>query len=229
MEVDDILRDFNNEVDKSQKVDLYTRMSHVMLNERMAPELLPYEKELLDEILSKITDQQQLLLDSHEYGDLNIDTGIITSDFKLQLMIMETDIERLNYLIRLYFRIRLAKLEKYTLYYIKLTSQDDKKMIISEQERDYMYKYMTISQTLYNNSILKKVPKELSYLDDEKGDISMVVQPDIDELVFIKVITLVPITITFGEDELDLVKDGIFAVRYSLIRKYLELGDVRLI
>lgn len=229
MEVDDILNDFNNEVEKTKKEDLYTRMSHAMLNERMAPELLSYDKELLDEVLSKITDQQQLLLDSHEYGDVNIDTGIITSDFKLQLMIMETDIERLNYLIRLYFRIRLSKLEKYTLYYIKLSNQDNKKAIISEQERDYMYKYMTLTQTLYNNSILKKVPAELSYLDDEKGDISMVLEPDIDELVFIKVVTLEPITITFGEDELDLVKDGIFAVRYNLIRKYLELGDVRLI
>lgn len=234
MEVDDILRNFDRDLQTSSVAsqgDLYTRLTWAMLNERMAPELLPYQRELLSETLEKITNQQQFLLDSHEYGDVNIDSGIITSDFKLQLMIVETDIERLSYLVRLYFRVRLSKIENFTIFYIRLTSSegDNKTSLLSEDEQDYLYKYLNILQNLFNNSILKKVPKELSYLDDQTGDLSMVTSPDVDELVFVKVETSKEITILFEDDEMVMTKDGIYVVKYSLISKYLEIGDVRLI
>ncbi|WEJ93767.1 GINS complex subunit [Yamadazyma tenuis] len=226
MEVDDILRNFDTEVgQRSQKpkVDLYTSLSRVMLNERMAPEILPYQKDLLDEVLSRITNQQQLLLDSHEYGDVNIDSGIITSDYKLQLMIMETDIERL---------IRLSKLETFTIHYIRLTGErdDTKATLLSDEEQEYLTKYMGLLQSLYNNSILKKIPRELTYLDEVESDISMVTTPDVDEMVFIKVLRDETITIPLeDEDELQLEKDAVFVVKYGLISGYLNIGDVILI
>ena len=46
--------------------------------------------------------------------------------FKLQLMIIETDLERLNYIVRLYIRTRLSKLNKFTIF----TSMKAVKMII---------------------------------------------------------------------------------------------------
>ncbi|EGV62943.1 hypothetical protein CANTEDRAFT_115944 [Yamadazyma tenuis ATCC 10573] len=235
MEVDDILRNFDTEVgQRSQKpkVDLYTSLSRVMLNERMAPEILPYQKDLLDEVLSRITNQQQLLLDSHEYGDVNIDSGIITSDYKLQLMIMETDIERLSYLVRLYLRVRLSKLETFTIHYIRLTGErdDTKATLLSDEEQEYLTKYMGLLQSLYNNSILKKIPRELTYLDEVESDISMVTTPDVDEMVFIKVLRDETITIPLeDEDELQLEKDAVFVVKYGLISGYLNIGDVILI
>lgn len=234
MEVDDILRNFDQEVQSKapkDSGDLYTQLTHAMLNERMCPELLPYDHNLLQQVLDNISSQQQFLLDSHEYGDVNVDSGIITSDFKLQLMIVETDIERLSYLVRLYFRIRLSKIENFTIYYIRLTSEDgdNKVNLLSKEEQDYLYKYMNIIQSLFNNSVLKKVPKELSYLDDQNGDLSMVTTPDVDELVFVKVETSKEITILYEDDEMILTQDGIYVVKYSLISKYLEIGDVRLI
>ena len=54
--------------------------------------------------------------------------------------------------------------------------------------------------------------------------------PDINQPVFIKVITKVPIIINLDEDEdLELVENGIYVVKYSLIKKYIEIGDIVLI
>lgn len=231
MEVDDILRDFDNSTKNVSSQDIYSQLTSAMLNERMAPDLLPYRHNLLDQVLTRISNQQQFLLDSHEYGDINIDSGIITSDFKLQLMIIETEIERLNYLVRLYLRIRLSKLDKFSIYYINLTQTHNETKFLSQQEQEYVTKHFSLMRDLYNNSFLKKVPRELAYLDTDDGELSMIVTPDVEELVFVKVVTHKTIIVPLedDDDELELVHDGIYVAKYNLLKKYLEIGEIQLI
>ncbi|CUM51809.1 DNA replication complex GINS protein SLD5 [Debaryomyces fabryi] len=241
LDIDDILQEFDdsNARSKSSKYgsrspeNLYDQLVAVMLNERMSPDLLPYKHELLKEVLTQLSNQQQYLLDSHEYGDSNVESGIVTGDFKLQLMIIETDIERLNYLVRLYLRTRLAKIDKFTIHYINETSNEDStddRSLLSPEETDYMHKHFKILTQLYNNSFLKKMPHFLTLLDDTSGGQSMISVPDINQPVFIKVVTRVPIIINLDEDEdLELVENGIYVVKYSLIKRYIEIGDIVLI
>lgn len=241
LDIDDILQEFDdsNVRSKSSKYgirnseNIYDQLVAAMLNERMSPDVLPYKHELMKEVLTQLSNQQQYLLDSHEYGDSNVESGIVTGDFKLQLMIIETDIERLNYLVRLYLRTRLAKIDKFTIHYINETSNDDPtndRSLLSPEETEYMHKHFKILTQLYNNSFLKKMPHFLTLLDDTSGGQSMISVPDINQPVFIKVITKVPIIINLDEDEdLELVENGIYVVKYSLIKKYIEIGDIVLI
>lgn len=241
LDIDDILQEFDesNVRSKSSKYgirsseNIYDQLVAAMLNERMSPDILPYKHELLKEVLTQLSNQQQYLLDSHEYGDSNVESGIVTGDFKLQLMIIETDIERLNYLVRLYLRTRLAKIDKFTIHYINETSNDDStndRSLLSPEETEYMHKHFKILTQLYNNSFLKKMPHFLTLLDDTSGGQSMISVPDINQPVFIKVITKFPIIINLDEDEdLELVENGIYVVKYSLIKKYIEIGDIVLI
>lgn len=241
LDIDDILQEFDdsNVRSKSSKYgirkseNIYDQLVTAMLNERMSPDVLPYKHELMKEVLTQLSNQQQYLLDSHEYGDSNVESGIVTGDFKLQLMIIETDIERLNYLVRLYLRTRLAKIDKFTIHYINETSNDDStndRSLLSPEETEYMHKHFKILTQLYNNSFLKKMPHFLTLLDDTSGGQSMISAPDINQPVFIKVITKFPIIIILDEDEdLELVEDGIYVVKYSLIKKYIEIGDIVLI
>ncbi len=74
------------------------------------------------------------------------------------------------------------------------------------------------------------MPHFLTLLDDTSGGQSMISVPDINQPVFIKVITKFPIIINLDEDEdLELVENGIYVVKYSLIKKYIEIGDIVLI
>lgn len=241
LDIDDILQEFDdsNVRSKSSKYgirnseNIYDQLVAAMLNERMSPDVLPYKHELMKEVLTQLSNQQQYLLDSHEYGDSNVESGIVTGDFKLQLMIIETDIERLNYLVRLYLRTRLAKIDEFTIHYINQTSNDDStndRSLLSPEETEYMHKHFKILTQLYNSSFLKKMPHFLTLLDDTSGGQSMISVPDINQPVFIKVITKFPIIINLDEDEdLELVENGIYVVKYSLIKKYIEIGDIVLI
>lgn len=233
MEIDDILADFERDTRGSSiesSTDLRQQLVTAMLNERMAPDLLPYKHTLMARILRGIQDQQQFLLDSYEYGDSNAEAGVISLDFKLQLMIIETDIERLSYLVRLYVRTRLAKIDDFTIYYINKTAEETGgQSLLSDPEKNYMHGHFKILNQLYNNSFLKKFPNFLTLLDDTTGGENMVTAPDLDQPVFIRVVCNDTILLHLGNDELELAKDGIYVVRYRLIMKYLELGDVVLI
>lgn len=234
MNVDDILHDFEQQARaptvKSNN-NLNQQLVEAMLNERMAPDLLPYKTELMDQVLSEIQHQQQLLLDSYEYGDSNAEAGVISSDFKLQLMIIETNIERIAYLVRLYIRTRLAKIDSFTIYYVNESAKESPSIpLLSPAERAYMHKHFKILTQLYNTSFLNKLPSFLQLLDDTTGGENMIALPNLDHPVFIRVVCDLPIVLALdGDDELTLSKNGIYVVRYRLIKQYVEIGDINLI
>lgn len=233
MEVEDILQEFETTARPSKvptSAGLYQELVTAMLNERMAPDLFPYKHKLMARVLAELLSQQQFLLDSHEYGDSNAESGIVSADFKLQLMIIETDIERLSYLVRLYIRTRLAKIDNFTIYYIKETAEEAGEDLLSLQEKDYMHKHFKILTQLYNNSFLKKLPNFLTLLDDVNGGQSMITAPDVELPVFFRVLSEEPIILHLGnEGELELVNNGIYVAKYRLIKKYLTIGDIVLI
>lgn len=233
MDIDDILHEFEEGAasKKQPSRNLALELVTAMLNERMAPELLPYKHELINTTLTELQNQQQFLLDSYEYGDTNAELGVIDTDFKLQLMIIETDIERLSYLIRLYVRSRLNKIDAFTIYYMNETSNETAtEKLLSPQENEYMQKHFKILTKLYNNSFLKKFPKDLRYLDDTSGGQTMIDAPDVDQPVFIRVVGKEPIRLEMGaEGELELEELGVYVVRYRLIRQYLQSGEIVLI
>ncbi|SGZ57465.1 CIC11C00000002010 [Sungouiella intermedia] len=235
MDIDDILTEFETgarAATKEKSEDLNQQMVTAMLNERMAPDLLPYKHELMKEVLTKLLNQQQYLLDSYEYGDSNAESGVLNADFKLQLMIIETEIERLSYLVRLYVRTRLAKIDNFTIFYINETSNEPQgaPSLMTDQEKSYMHKHFKILTQLYNNSFLKKFPEFLTFLDDSAGNQNMITTPELNQPVFIRVIRQKPIILNLGhEGELELVHKGVYVVIYRLIKPYLDLGEIELI
>ncbi|RCK66062.1 DNA replication complex GINS protein SLD5 [Candida viswanathii] len=251
MDIDDILKDFEessrtaqtttttttSRTSPSHTSNLYQELLTSMINERMSPELLPYQHSLMSSVLSAMSSQQQYLLESHEYGDLNAGNGaMVSSDFKLLLMIIETDLERLNFIVRMYIRARITKLNKFTIFYINESNQDsgedEEEGLLSKQEKVYLLRYFLILSQLYNNCFLKKMPQELTFLDDTRGAESMVVAPDIDQPVFIRCVLERPIILDRDgntEIDLELVKDGVYVVKYSLVKKYIEIGDIVMI
>lgn len=233
MDIDDILREFEESSTKRFETatsNICQDLITAAMNERMAPELLPYKASLMKTILTHISNQQQYLLDSHEYGEMNSANGIISSDFKLQLMIIETDVERLSYIVRLYLRTRLSKINKFTIFYInKSNKEDDGDDLLSAEEKDYIHQYYLLLTLLYNNCFLKKLPQILTYLDDNSGGQNMIVAPDIDQFVFVKCLSETPVLLHLEDDELELVKNGVYVVKYSSVKQYLEIGDLVLI
>lgn len=85
-------------------------LTQTWINERTSPALLPCKQDLLDRIMLRVSEQIEFI----EVNSLEMNPN---SDIKFQLLIVETELERIKYLIRSYLRIRLLKVDKYMEYY----------------------------------------------------------------------------------------------------------------
>ena len=217
MEYGDIIAEFSG-AGATTTESLQAQLVRCMVNERMAPEVLPFATDVMARALLGLERQQQWLLDCHELELTDL-------DFKLQLMVAETEIERLNYLVRVYLRTRLAKLDRFTAFYLM-----DQQLVLSEDEVDYVTRHFRMLNRLYTESFLKRMPAELALLDDNKGGEQMVETPDLDQPVFFQYVGTVLVELELGgEDVLELHQGGIYVARYAAIKPYLETNDVILI
>lgn len=79
---------------------------------------------------------------------------------------------------------------------------------------------------MFRNQFLAQVPTHLQDLDAS----SMVVSPDLDKAVFVRVIAQdIELSLRVGGDIVTLEPNGIYALRYSSISKYLQSGVVELV
>jgi len=106
---DDILRDFErdarpNEANQTKlKENDLQELTQAWISERMAPELLEYKDALIERILSRIREQVEFI----ELNSIELQTQ--EKDIKLQLMIIESELDRVNFILRSYLRTRLSK------------------------------------------------------------------------------------------------------------------------
>ncbi|GMM33868.1 DNA replication protein [Saccharomycopsis crataegensis] len=230
MEIGDILKDLERNVNDGrssrfnlleQKQQDFAKLNQTWISERTAPELLPYQKELVDSTLVRLRDQVEII----EINSIELETT--DADIKLKLLIIENEIERINFIIRSYLRCRLAKIDKFAAY----ISYNSQTMIdrLSDGEIDYMTQHMKLLQELYSKCFLQDLPDHLQLLDDTSGGISMITEPNFDKFVFIKVVTGDAKPVRFNDHEIVLEKDDIHTIQYKYIMKQLQQGDVVLI
>lgn len=77
-------------------------LKQAWISERMAPELLHFERALVDRVLERIRKQIEYI----EMNSMDLTRG---TDTKLKLLLVETDLERIKFIMRGYLRARLAK------------------------------------------------------------------------------------------------------------------------
>lgn len=91
-----------------------------------------------------------------------------------------------------------------------------------------MIQHHNLLLRLYNTQFMNRLPEQLRDLND-KSDISMVEKPDLRKTVFIRVLQDIPESVQAGNEAVLLEKYGIYALRYSSIRKHVRSGAVVLI
>lgn len=223
IDIDDIINDLRED---SRRRDDYwdgeksvARLKTAWINERMAPELLDFEADLLDKIMVKVRDQVLFI----EEQSMNLQWG---TDLKFTLLLVESELERIKFLVRGYLRTRLAKIDKYT---VLINGNEGLLLKMSQSERSYMQRHFHILKELYKDQFLSNFPPSLQLLDDSSGGISMVEEPDLEKAVFIRVIEPVEHPITVGQDRVLLERGGIYVLRYSAVSRLLKSGVVELV
>ncbi|GAA95619.1 uncharacterized protein L969DRAFT_85312 [Mixia osmundae IAM 14324] len=184
-------------------------------NERMAPEVLPHQEDLVDSLLEQIeqqTDAVNLLKD----GDST------SEELHFQLMLVQTDMERVKWLLQSYLRTRMDKIERFAQY---LLADAEAKAKLTSLESEYLTRYQRMVDKLMVNSFVKGLPERLQALDTEE----MVELPDMRSGIICMVRRACgPIQLPSGE-ELDLEPESIHLLQYHAIRPLLLRGDIRLV
>lgn len=105
----DLEADFENEQDETKVRVLMRRW----LDERLAPDLLPWQGELVGEVLEMLQSQSEIAVQLQS----NQNT---TTDEHFAVMLVQTEVERIKFVLKSYLRTRLQKvldIEARHLYY----------------------------------------------------------------------------------------------------------------
>ncbi|KAI5788476.1 hypothetical protein EDC01DRAFT_168036 [Geopyxis carbonaria] len=198
-------------------------LTRFWIAERNAPDILPYQDAILERLMERV--RQQIEMVENETGNLDP-----TSNFRL--ILIQTELERVKYLVRAYLRIRMYKIDKFTLHIID-KEQPHLRALLSPSELRYLRQHLTLLNNHYHTSFLRTFPESLRRLDDGTVGTSagMVDRPDEESAVFCRVLRDVPETVKVeGTDaDFDMRKGDIFIVRYSAIKEFMRRGDVELI
>ncbi|ESW97567.1 hypothetical protein KL918_002941 [Ogataea parapolymorpha] len=223
MNFDDILKEFeaskrpgyNEDERRAEDVRL---LVDAWVKERTVPELLPYEQELIDRILIRIRKQIELI----EMNSIELQTH--EREIKLRLVVIESELDRVQFIIRSYTRTRLQKIDKYSLY---IRSNDKETAKLSNNEFAYMERHLELLLELYNSQFMKNLPESLQAIDETGGGVSMIDEPDLDRPVFVQ--ATAENVVEVDDEEIELTKNGIYVVRYRAVKDLVETGDVRVL
>lgn len=189
-------------------------------NEKAAPEILRFDSPLV----SRVREQIQLLEETlDDFAESGVDDLVVS--------LYQMDLDRTLFLLRSYLRLRLQKIEKYTIH---ISKSDDLSNRLSQQEQRFAKSCTEIMEKHLEQSVLSKLPygydsvtrQSLSSTEDD-----MVPEPKLDTFVFCKTKTDVGAfqLDDIGEEVVDLVADDLYVLRYKSIKGLVESGRIDLI
>lgn len=189
------------------------------LNEHFCPEILLFQTEIVEAIRALVNDQTELV---DEEEDSNVDAHA----FQVQLKRMEID--RINYLLRDYFRVRIKKIERCILFIFKDSGTYD---LLSKDEQRFAVRFMDLIDDHFKKSFLSMLPNKVQVLEKD-GNVDPATGPDLNKFVFCRVKNSIgnyAVGEEANDDNLDLDQGDIVCIRYKSIQQLLLQEDVELL
>ncbi|KAI9031369.1 hypothetical protein DFJ74DRAFT_655498 [Hyaloraphidium curvatum] len=192
------------------------RLTQAWINERCAPALLPFQRDVVEN-LREALELQENRLDSEQSRDVNAD--VVAS-------LCQEEMERIKFVLRSYLRTRIHKIEAYCKFILGRPSELRK---LSEEEKTYARRYQELLERHFHSTVLSDLPENLRQMDDNSQGMSMVSAPDLNAAVFLKVTQNLG-TITDGRTRVEGMKQGgIYIMRYATVQVLLEREQVVLL
>ncbi|KAF9267216.1 GINS complex Sld5 component [Marasmius fiardii PR-910] len=194
-------------------------MQHWM-NERHCPDLLPAKEEVLSSLLDHIRRQSeavQLLR-----GELST-----SEEEHLRIMLVQTEVERVKFVVRSYVRTRLYKIEKYARH---IVSSPEIQARLTTSELEHARRFAKLTDQHFHLSVLQSLPETQADLNDTPIFMPhMTTQPDRSRPVFVHSLTSCP-PIRFADGTtLQMEKGHISLMPYGAAEELLLKGDVELV
>ncbi|WVO14397.1 hypothetical protein L204_102030 [Cryptococcus depauperatus] len=203
-----------------EDIDDARRLGMAWTKERGTVDIMQWEGELMDTVLDKLEQQQKMVT------ALRSDPQT-SEEEHFKLVLVQTELERVKYLVRSYLRVRLHKIERYA-YHITLSPEMHN--LLSGAELSHAQRYTELLHTHFQHSVLDSLPETFRRLDEAYGDgLSMIVKPNKQTPVLIYVRQDCGEIILESGDQATLAKGTTHLVRYSLIERWVNLGWVEVL
>ena len=194
-------------------------LKQAWLNEKFSPLVLMFEEETVSRIREAIAEAEDGIADAQEeegYG------GALT----FLVHIRELEVERIKYMLRSYFRVRLRKLEKYGMFILQNPTV---LMRLSLAEKAYVERYVDLCEHHHKASFLDGIPDKLRDLTTQDADTDMVPKPRLDTHVFCKVVEDIGTFQLDPESSVELEKGALYVLPYNPIKTLLAEQSIVLI
>eukprot|EP01084_Bolivina_argentea_P138584 243939_1 len=178
-------------------------------NEKLAPEILQYEDEVVDRIKIELDIREDEIDDSQDEIKSNMNCYNENKIKSSSNYWFKKEIERIKYILHSYLRIRIWKIQKYTLY---LLTDTDAYNNLSAHEQQFAQKYSDLNETHFKNCFLRELPSKYQKVHEEE----MCVKPNLNKFVVMKSnVNNDNILIEDGKHHINLQKGNIFVARYK--------------
>ena len=206
-----------------------TSLITIWRNEKLSQSLLPYEENIINEVISEIEKKEEEI--KNKKMDKNVKYYI------------EIDIQHIKYINKDYFRIRLMKIEKYLFYLLKNNKID----ILSQNEIKFTAELMDIKAAYFIQGLKKMnilANNFFQFTDKTKSRIekmqtisdAMVTKPNDNDYVIVQNISNNTININIKDvyseykgDFLSIYSGEKCLVPFKLIENYLRHKQVKII
>ena len=206
-----------------------TSLITIWRNEKLCQTLLPYEENIINEVISQIEKKEE------EIKDKKMD--------KNMKYYIEIDIQHIKYIIKDYFRIRLMKIEKYLFFLLKNNKID----ILSQNEIKFAAELMDIKAAYFIQGLKKMnslANNFFQFTDKTKTRVekmqtindAMITKPDENDYVVVQNVSNNTLNINikdiYGDyqgDFLSIYSGEKCFVPFKLIENYLKHKQVKII
>jgi GINS complex subunit 4 len=205
-----------------------SRLKRAYVNEKCAPEILPFEHDLMRRVTESVDAQESTVAASRAAAG----SGTSSATDDLTAHVYHAELNRIRFLMRAYYRARLRKIETHAVHCLK---EPDVLERLSDLEQRYASDYANIVEEHFS-SVLGQMPEGyesmVQQIIEEDGAFDMVPEPNMDAHVFLRArerrmnLMLDP---DDPENTTDLKKDEIAMIRYRFIKKLMEDEAVDLI
>ncbi|KAI0085250.1 GINS complex Sld5 component [Irpex rosettiformis] len=196
------------------------KLTRYWMNERHAPDILPAQETLLGRLLDHIRKQ------SDDVQLLRADPDA-SEDEHFRIMLVQTEIERVKFVIRSYMRTRLHKIEKYAKH-INMTESLQQRL--SKGELEHARTYAKLVDSHFVSSVLQSLPEEQRALDDEVPFMPpMISKPDLKRPVFAHARQACPPVRLPDGSTMEMEKGQISLTPYEVIEQLLFREEVELV
>ena len=198
-----------------------SRLKRAYVNEKCAPEILPFELDLMRRVTESVETQESTVAASRAAAG----SGTSSATDDLTAHVHHAELNRIRFLMRAYYRTRLRKIETHAVHCLK---EPDVLARLSDLERAFASDYANVVEEHFS-SVLGQMPdgyeSMVQQIIEEDGAFDMVPEPDADAHVFCRVretrgdVMLDP---DDPENTMDLEQDDILLIRYRLIKTLME-------